>query len=149
MRKITVGLAMAGLLAVLVATAGSSAAATRQVEHGDAAAEPQAQAAKNLVRRFNCSIGRLGEDPCGKRSYGVLAGKYVKIALAGSGGKEIFFKIFSTRTGKELGSVDMDAGDRELIWTNTTRHRVNVRFSADASGTVNTVAQGKFLFGRY
>lgn len=149
MRKITVGLAMAGLLTALIATAASSATATGQAESGAAAAKPEARAAKNLVRRFRCKIGRIGSDPCGKRSYGVLAGKYVRIALSSSGGKKIEFKIYSTRTGRELGKKELEAGDRKTIWTNTTNRRVNVRFTADASGLVNTIAKGKYLFGRY
>ncbi|MDQ4048777.1 MAG: hypothetical protein M3131_05250 [Actinomycetota bacterium] len=152
MRKITVGLAVAGLLAAPIPAAGSSAGATRQTER-NAVANPGARSAASLlVRRFNasnCRIDRWGSDPCGRRSYGVLAGKFVRIALQGSGGMRIKFRIFSTRTGNELGEKDLNAGDRKTIWTNTTGHRVNVRFTADASGLVNTIATGKFLFGLY
>lgn len=148
MRKSITAAVVCGLLAGLIAVAAPAGA-----EPGSRSASksgPKADAAfSNLVRRFKCKIGRLGSDPCGKRSYGVLAGKYVRIALRASGGKEIKFRIYSTRTGRRLGTRTLQAGDRKTIWTNTSQHRVNVRFTADASGIVNTVAEGKFLFGPY
>jgi hypothetical protein len=152
MRKTLTGAVVCGLLAGLVAVVGPAAA--KQRSHSASKSGPQAHAAySNLVRRFgasNCKIGRYGADPCGrKRPYGVLGGKYVRIALQGSGGKEIKFRAYSVGTGKRLGTRTMNAGDRKTIWTNHTHHRVNIRFTADASGLVNTVATGKFLFGPY
>lgn len=158
MRKTTVGLATGGLLVALSATGASSAAPTRQAEEAGGTRQAEGTAAAttfNLIRRFGregepkCEIGRLGEDPCGKRSYGVLKGKTVRIALEASGGKEVFFKIYRARDNKELGNVDMNAGDREEIWENGEGRKVNVYFTADASGQVKTNAIGKFLFGPY
>jgi len=151
------GMAMLGLLAALIGVGGSAAA---QGPDRASAAKPRAEAAaKNLVRRFgytkgtDCTIGRWGADPCGKGSYGVLPGKYVRVALAASGGKEIEFKVYKKGTEDELGKVSLEAGDRETIWTNDPEKydnkRVNVSFTADASGVVETVAKGKFLFGPY
>lgn len=142
-----------GLLACL-ALVGGSAATARQAASASAAQPNAGAAAVLLVRRFGvpdapCKIGRIGADPCGKTSYGVLAGKYVRVALEASGGKKIEFKIYSTRTGNQLGKQSLEPGDRKTIWTNHTNRRVNVRFTADASGIVNTLAKGKFLFGPY
>ena len=153
MRKGALGTVMLGLLGGLTAVGGVTA--TQGAERASAAKSEAKVSARNLVRRFgynqasDCTIGRIGADPCGKGSYGVLAGKYVRVALAASGGKEIEFKVYKKGTEDELGKVELEAGDRATIWTNTSNRRVNVSFTADASGLVNTVAKGKFLFGPY
>ncbi len=140
-----------GLLSALVGVGGSTSGDGAERA---SAAKPQAGAAsryllKRPFGRGNCTIGRIGADPCGKNTYGVLSGKYVRVALRASGGKKITFRVYKKGTDKVLGKQDMEAGDRKTIWTNHTNHQVNVSFTADAEGLVETVATGLFLFGPY
>jgi hypothetical protein len=95
-------------------------------------------------------VGRIGADPCGEDTYTMSAGKYVKVGVTSSGGKQVKFIAIDARTDKKVGETDyFDAGDRKRVWTNDTGRRVRVRFKADAKGLARVKITGRYVFGDF
>lgn len=96
--------------------------------------------------QFSCSIGRLGQDPCGSQIT-VPNGEILRVNLVSSGGKSVSFCARNAENGDDLGCTanEVNPGAAETtIWQNGTGNALNIQVYADADDVVNTVANGNF-----
>ncbi|MEQ4721554.1 hypothetical protein [Nonomuraea sp. B19D2] len=109
-------------------------------------AAPASAAALMASRPFDCGV--VGGDrfySCPESTINVRSGRKVSVAVAGSKGKRVKFRLM--RSGEPVGkeSPCIRVGDAaEPLWTNRTGRTVSVRLQADICdwfGTANVVGR--------